>query len=36
LLVPFLKNGQEATPNTFSHPDCTVGLGISPSQSLSA
>ncbi|GED71322.1 hypothetical protein BRE01_50240 [Brevibacillus reuszeri] len=29
------KTAEKAIPNTFSHPDFTVGLGFSPSQSLS-
>lgn len=37
LLLPFFekKTAKQAVPNTFSHPDCTVGLGFAPSQSLS-
>jgi hypothetical protein len=30
----FSKTAQKAIPNTFFHPDFTVGLGFSPSQSL--
>lgn len=36
LFLPFFeKTAKQAVPNTFSHPDCTVGLGFAPSQSLS-